>query len=107
MNMWRRSLCVSGRTDVAQDRASGHPIAYLNSLRVRVEMCVVINAATFTDYRNGLPAEVVFANPENITTGRGENRCTAGSEDVLPFVLAAIAARRLPCVRDRFLSDVF
>src|SRR5829696_3531722 len=103
MEMRWRALCVSSRADVAEDRASGHTIADFDSLCVRIEMCVVVNATALTDYRNGLTAEAVVANVVDVPAGGGKNRCAARSEDVLSFMPAVCAARRLPRVCNLFL----
>src|SRR5215213_6072978 len=107
MEMRWRALRVSGSTNVAKYRASRHTIPDFDSLRVGVEMCIVVNTTALTDHGNGLTAEVVLADPVNVPAGRGKNRCAARRKDVLAFMPAACAARRLPRVCNLFLSDVF
>src|SRR5215213_8309729 len=103
MEMRWRALRVSGSTNVAKYRASRHTIPDFDSLCVRIEMCIVVNTTALTDYRNGLTAEAVVANVVDVPAGGGKNRCAARSEDVLSFMPAVCAARRLPRVCNLFL----
>src|ERR1041385_9494993 len=105
--MRRRALRISRGADVSEHCARRHAIADLNSSRVRIKVCVVINATSFTDHGNRLSAKIVLTDVVDVPAGRGKNRCAAWREDVLTFMLTSVAAGSLPRICNLLLPDVF
>src|SRR5688500_14702901 len=105
--MWRRALRVSRRAHETKHAARRYQVSDFQSGRVRVEVCIVINAPTRTDDRNCLATQIVLANLVNVAGSGGEYRSSFWRKDVLTFMQSASSTWRVPRVCDLFFRHVF
>src|SRR5437016_1994994 len=98
VKMCRPTGRVTRVADVAEDRLQRHIIAHREVRRVRIEMRVVVNSTAPADDRNRMSSQMVFANPNHVSVGRGNYRSPSFGKNVLPFVQTIAFAWRMPGV---------
>src|SRR5438105_7763732 len=86
VKMCRPTGRVTRVADVAEDRLRRHIIAHREVRRVSIEMRVVVNSAARADHRDRMSSQMVFANPNYVSIGRGNYGSPSFSKTVLPFV---------------------
>src|SRR5438477_9240318 len=96
VKMCRPAGRVTRVADVAEDRLRRHVIARRKVRRVSIEMRVVVNSTARADDRDRMSSQMVFANPNYVSIGRGNYRSPSFGKNVLPFVQTIACAWRMP-----------